>query len=157
MDFERNAHFLGWSTSLMEWLMRRTFAILVLLCCCGCGKSDGVQRATVQGTVTLDGIALPQGSIVFCPCGNTKGPKAGGVVKDGHYSIATSKGPVVGTNHIKIEGFKETGRKVHDRSGATVDEIIHIVPKCYNSDSTLESELKSGQNILDYELTSKKK
>ena len=135
----------------------RRLVIAGLLCCwCGCMRRDTVERASVEGMATLNGVSIEAGSISFLPTGSTKGPSAGGEIRGGRYAIAASRGPVVGHNRVEIRGgAKPTGRKLPDpyKAGAMVDEIIESIPDCYNARSTLEREIKPGRNILDFQLS----
>jgi hypothetical protein len=139
--------------------MERLAVVAMLLFCCGCGQSDGPVRVAVAGRVTLDGTPIAEGTINFLPTSGTKGPTAGAPITDGLYSIAAAKGPCVGRYRVEIRGSKKTGRQVlapgPKTSGLMVDEILEIVPKRYNAESTLEADLKPGQNELDYSLTAK--
>ena len=138
--------------------MQRIVLAALLLCSFGCGRSNGLDRAAVAGKVTLDDTPLAAGSITFCPTGDTKGPAAGGTIEDGQYSIAVAKGPVVGRNRVEIHATRKTGRKVQapmsDR-GVLTDEIVEAVPARYNSQSTLEMNVKAGDNALDFTLTTR--
>lgn len=129
-------------------------AVITLLLS-GCGSS-GPERAAVEGEVTLGGKPLEQGSILFRPTEGTKGPTAGGTIENGRYRITQSNGPLVGTNRIEINAFHETGRKVPKVIGnpeaGLIDEVVEVVPKQYNVDSTLVREVISGSNNLDFHL-----
>lgn len=107
----------------------------------------------------MDGTPIAEGTINFLPAGGTKGPTAGASITDGRYSIAAAKGPCLGRHRVEIRGSKRTGRQVSapgpKASGLMVDEIIDIVPRRYNAESTLEAELKPGQNELDFSLDAK--
>ena len=132
-----------------------SFAALVALCA-GCGKSDGVDRASVEGKVTLDGVAIEDGSIAFIPAGGNKGPTAGGVIRDGRYSIAGAHGPVLGRHRVEIHASRKTGKKIQTpmaSPGTMMDETVEAVPDRYNAASTLEREITKGRNTLDFELT----
>jgi hypothetical protein len=117
-------------------------------------KNDGLPRGAVSGKITLNGVALAEGSIVFVPCGDTKGPTTGATIRDGHYSISAEKGPAVGRNRVEISASKRTGRKVRSRDGTMVDESIESVPDRYNIQSTLATEIRSGRNVFDCQLES---
>lgn len=137
--------------------MRYQMFVLLMFCCLGCGKSDG-NRAAVSGKVTLDGAPVATGSITFFPMGDTKGCTAGGDVRDGQYSISVAKGPVIGHNRVEIRATEKTGRKVQapmSAKGVLTDEIVQIMPDRYNSGSTLEYDVKAGDNALDFTLTRK--
>lgn len=138
--------------------MQRFVVVGLLLCCCGCGPSGGIPRATVSGRVTLDGVAVTEGMIIFTPSGVTKGPVAGGAIQNGLYTIDDAKGPVVGTNRVELRASKITGRKIPmpmAPSGVMTDEIVEAFPDRYNVQSTLVAEIKPGNNVVDYELTSR--
>ena len=131
------------------------FTMLCGLSLCGCG-STGPERASVQGEVTLGGKPLEKGSILFRPTEGTTGPTAGGTIENGKYSIPKNSGPMVGTNRIEINAFHATGRKVPKVIGnpqaGLMDEVIEIVPKQYNVDSTLVREITRNSNTLDFQL-----
>ena len=139
--------------------MGKLAILAMLLSCCGCAQSNGPVRVAVAGKVTLDGTPIAEGTINLLPASGTKGPTAGAPITDGLYAIAAAKGPCVGRYRVEIRGSKKTGRQVPapgpKTSGLVVDEILEIVPKRYNAESTLEAELKPGQNELDYSLTTK--
>jgi len=123
----------------------------------GCGPSGGPRRASVEGTVTLDGEPIEHGSIAFYPDGDTEGMVAGGEIRDGRYSISADKGPVIGQNRIEIHASRKTGKKIPDPYGGpgqTIDESVEAVPECYNAKSTLRREVQPGSNVFDCELSS---
>jgi hypothetical protein len=138
--------------------MRRFLIVGVLLCCCGCRPSSSSHRAAASGKVTLDGAEIADGTIAFYPMGDVKGPSTGGPIKDGRYSIAAAQGPTIGRNRVEIRAARKTGRQVQapmsDR-GTLIDETAEAVPVCYNAQSTLTTEIASGENVLDYQLTCK--
>jgi hypothetical protein len=140
-------------------MMRLAIAGLLLCCWCGCGRNDGVQRATVTGRVTFGGAEITEGSIAFYPIGATKGPSAGGAIQKGRYAVAAAQGPVVGRNRVEIRGpLRKTGRKIQSNvgpPGVMMDEEVEAVPDRYNSKSTLNCEIKPGNNTLDFELATK--
>jgi hypothetical protein len=130
----------------------------------GCSKSpDPWNRAAAQGNVTLDGAPLKEGTITFFPSGATKGPAAGGEIRDGRYEIPADGGPVVGTNRIEIRSVQKTGRIVKspmavESSGPPIDmveELKEVVPPEYNRNSKLEfTILEAGENVNDVAIES---
>ena len=140
----------------MRIQMQRFLIVGLIFCCCGCGKSDGLQRAGVGGKVTLDGVDIAEGTISFHPSGNTKGPVVGGTIKNGQYSISIDKGPAIGSSRVEIHAWKKTGRKVQvmgREPAIMIDERVDL-PSRYNVKSILVAEIKSHKNVFDYELSS---
>ena len=138
-----------WTVLVMLW------ATLPLLG--GCGPTgDGVSRGAVKGKVTLDGEPLQEGRIMFEPTGGNQGPVAGGGIQGGAYEIGVEKGVVVGKNLVRINANRKTGKKVKSpMSDEMVDAMEEAIPEKYNTSSTLEKDVQAGENVLDFELTSK--
>ena len=130
---------------------------MLMSLCVGCGQGDGATRCAVKGKVTLDGSPIEAGSIAFMPAGGTEGPTAGGQIEKGEYSIPSDKGPVEGRYRVEIRAPQKTGKMIQApmaEEGTMVEETAESVPAKYNSESTLEEEIKAGKNVLDFELTS---
>ena len=131
--------------------------LLALIGCCfafGCNsQDDGPQRAAVSGTVTIDGEPVETGAVEFVPTEGTTGPVAGAVIENGKYSAPKKLGPVVGTNRVKINGTRKTGKTVKTQMGSIVDERVPVVPEQYNAQSTLVREVKPGKNVFDFPLS----
>jgi hypothetical protein len=139
--------------------MRRVLILGLMALCLGCGKGDGLNRAAVNGRVTLNGAEIAAGTIAFYPTKGLKGPVAGGAIKNGQYAIGADRGPVVGPNRVEIHASKKSGRKTQAPMadpGVMADETVEAVPEQYNTRSTLVAEVKPGTNMLDYELTTPK-
>lgn len=121
----------------------------------GCGDSN---RASVSGSITLDGKPLAIGVISFVPTGETKGPTAGSTIVDGRYQIIADKGVVVGANRISISSKQKTGFKINrfgppgSSTAGMVDELADVVPSQYNVKTTLVRDIKSGTNEFNFEL-----
>jgi hypothetical protein len=139
--------------------MNMTFAVrLVSLGAClliwtGCSRS--ADRQSLEGTVTLDGAPLANGSIVFLPQSGTKSPTAGGKIADGRFTIAPSGGAASGTFRVEITALRKTGKKAKDPMlGRTIDELVQCVPPCYNRDSQLTANV-TEQRTNHFEFTLK--
>ncbi|MBN2294267.1 MAG: hypothetical protein JXM70_17700 [Pirellulales bacterium] len=134
-----------------------TVCVLALLFGAGCGK-HGDNRGAVSGQITLDGQPLQQGSILFVPVKGTKGVVTGGEIKDGQYHLSGNDGPAVGQNRVEIRAVRKTGRMVPKPmapAGEMVEETGEAIPARFNSQSTIEAEIKPGDNTANFELTSK--
>ena len=120
---------------------------LALLFTAGCGGNPNLGQVT--GTVTLDGKALPDASILFTP--DSGGATSYGKTdSSGHYRMMfsnTEAGAWVGKNRVIIR----TGDVLPDNSG----RIPELVPSVYNSKSTLTEDVKAGANTIDFKLDSK--
>jgi hypothetical protein len=123
------------------------FGMLAATCAGGC-QGDPSQ-GTVQGEVTFDGQPLKEGSIRFSPV-DGQSATAGARISDGKF---TAKVPV-GKHKVEINAPKATGRKM--RAGdEMVDELTELLPPKYNSQSTLDADVKRGTQPLRFDLTSK--
>jgi hypothetical protein len=124
---------------------KRSLAILVLLA--GCGKS-GPELAAVSGRVTLDGQPLPGAQLMFQPEA-LGSPSFGLADREGKYELGYKrgvKGAVIGWHAVKIQMDP----------GASTPSGEKSLPARYNTESNLRREVVSGENILDFELTSEK-
>jgi len=104
--------------------------------------------------VTLDGVAIEQGSITFRPTGGTQGPASGVAIANGQYRLSAADGPVVGHNRIEIYAPRKTGRKVPapmGNPGEMSEEVVEMIPSRYNTQSTLNRDVAPGKNTLDFE------
>lgn len=87
--------------------MRRRHAILVLpavIAVAGCGRSDGVVRYAISGTVTYDGKPLAAGGIRFTPDSDqgNRGPASNIEVMNGRYQSIKGYGVVGGAYTVEI-------------------------------------------------------
>ena len=135
----------------------KNLSCFILLTCCatlGCSAADrGPERASIHGTVTVDGVPVEEGMVQFTPIEGNVGPVTGSVVKNGEYATAKAKGPVVGMNRVEILGNRKTGRMIQTRFGPA-EERESVVPERYSKDSTLVREVKSGKNEFNFQLSS---
>jgi hypothetical protein len=132
---------------------RALHALAILFCCVGCSQS-GPQRASVSGSVLLDGQPVVKGSMNFVPVEGTVGPTAGANIENGRYSIDREKGVTVGKNRVKISSVQPTGKKIM-AFGELTDEWAEVVPAEYNARSTLVRPIQPGSNLLDFDLKRK--
>lgn len=133
------------------WLAAALVAICLLS---GCG-AGGPARASVMGKVEFEGQPVTEGTILFVPTGNTKGPAAGGTIKDGNYILKAAEGPVIGMHKVEIKGTRKTGKKIKAVPPASgeFDETEQYIPYNFNTKTTLEKEIKSGENSIDFKMT----
>ena len=129
--------------------------ILVILLTATVGCSN---RASVSGTVTLDGQPIDGGAISFIPDDNAKDSASWGKIKEGYYLIRAGDGPVPGPHRVEIRWSRKTGRKTYALPPASptevIEEVREVVPARYNSQSKLKAEIETGENTVNFELES---
>ncbi len=150
----------------MSWMIQNAGRITVafglaglLLLFAGCGGADydGPERAAVSGTVTVDGVPLPFGTITFKPTGD--GRMANGAIEEGVYSIPEESGPNLGSYMVDIRGYANSPAALGEEEGDEETEEEQefnlgpqIVPEAYNAATTLQVEIASGENTQDFPL-----
>lgn len=144
---------------------RPLFAVLAALAllAAGCG-SDRPELARVKGTVTLDGKPLSKGTITFEAVG--KRP-ATGTIENGQITEVTTydagDGVPVGSHKIAISATEAPASAVVANPGEAkaprADYMTgkSLIPTRYNDPtaSGLTAEIKSGENTVEFKLTSK--
>jgi hypothetical protein len=147
---------------------RRTAAGAILwagLCAAavGCGggrEGPNPPRVRVSGQVTLDDHPAPAGTIVFVPVGPGQLQAQGIIQDDGTFVIDEEGGPSPGEYKVEIQCAKKTGRRVPSLSSADgtgmIDERVPVVPSQYNTATTLRQTISGGDNVLKFELRSKR-
>jgi hypothetical protein len=116
---------------------------------------DASPSAPIHGKVTLDGEPVADGNIVFLS-EDAKGPKASAAIENGAYSLAPHEKLIAGKYRVEISWPKPTGKKVASADpGVMIDEKREVVPAKFNTDSTLKTEIGSGDVERDFALTSK--
>jgi hypothetical protein len=123
--------------------------ILGLLLAVGCGPpSDQPELGVVTGQVTLDGKPLPNVWVGFAP---PQGRSSMGLTdKVGRYKLDylfDTPGAKVGPHTVTITTPRE------DESGGEVPNFKELVPAHYNANTTLSADVKSGENTIDFHLT----
>lgn len=112
----------------------------------------------VQGTVTLDGKPLDQGSINFEPVDRNK-PSFGATISNGRYQVSASSPVTAGKFQVQICGSIKTGRQVPagppSPPGTMTDEFRYYPAEGVE---VREAEILPGQvNELNFELNSSAK
>jgi hypothetical protein len=111
---------------------------------CSGGGGDRPDMGAVSGVVTLDGQPLPSASVSFTQPGFR--PSIGMTDASGHYELIylrDIKGAALGQHLVKIKLLPQEGQRIKQ------------LPSQYNSNSDITREVKSGENVFDFELKSK--
>jgi hypothetical protein len=118
----------------------------LLIAAAGCDKTSVSDVAPVHGRVTLDGQPTPSTSVVFQVPGRSL---SGGYTDEkGNYELIYKrgvKGAIVGMNQVII---LEDTQKTH---------APQRIPPRYNQNSELQTEVKPGDNEINFDLTTKPK
>ncbi|WP_254512784.1 hypothetical protein [Anatilimnocola floriformis] len=131
------------------------------------GCSDN-KLAKVSGTVSVGGQPVPSGTIMFTPSG---GPAAVGEIKNGSYTLTTSKpgdGAWIGSHRVVIQATSigpssiVEPKSIEDElatPGAPGKRLVPgkvtwLVPEKYSQLHTtpLTAEVKRGKNDLPFDL-----
>ena len=131
------------------WSAALACANLVLL---GCGTDPlgGVELGQVTGKVTLDGKPLAGAQVTFKPAQG----KSSTCLTDteGNYTlryITGYDGAIVGSHKVEIRKVESV--QTGEGEKAQTNER-QVVPKMYNSKTTLSAEVKPGSNQFDFDL-----
>lgn len=139
--------------------------LLAAMVVSGCGgRPDGPPRAVAKGTVTLDGVPLPEGVIRFVPTGETKGPKASAAIEQGTFEFPARYGPVPGQHRIEIDAVDSSVPAPDD--DAAVQAYLAVqkqnkhpvrIPPVYNRQSQLQEVVQmDGPNEFHFDLVSRR-
>jgi hypothetical protein len=104
----------------------------------------------------LEGQPLAKGTIQFAPTSDKVPTTETAGIVDGKYTLPRSKGLVPGTYKVAISSVTEMAetREPHNAPGKVGPAPKNLVPKQYNTASTLTAEVKAGQpNEFDYEIS----
>src|SRR5262245_48270388 len=119
--------------------------VVVALAAASCSPENPL--LTISGSVTLDGVPLPEGDIVFTPADPRFGSE-GAKIKDGTYQAGVRKG----TSKVQIRAT----RPVPGKKGPMGEQLIEdYIPAKYNDATTLTIEAAGSQLKHDFALKSK--
>ena len=132
----------GWETGVAR------AGLLTMAMAWGCAAGD---RAELQGTVTVAGTAVEEGSIALVPVAGTSGRSAGAFIAAGRYRLGDREGVRPGRFLVQIAAVRKTGKMVENAAvpGTQMEEVADIIPPEYGHKSTLEVDIKPGVNTLD--------
>lgn len=115
----------------------------------GCGGGAEVpDLGTVSGTVTVDGNPMEGVIVTFQPVAGGRS-SMGSTDSNGYYTLsytAEAQGALIGKHKVMVTS--QSTSDAPDPSGVEKDTI----PPHYNTKTTLEKEVKAGDNTIDLEL-----
>jgi hypothetical protein len=125
----------------------------VAICIAGCG---GRYDATVTGTVKLDGVAVPRGTVALNPVQG--GPAAyARIDENGRYTVRTGRETGLPTGDYQVTITANEPATAEQTAGGGPPPLGKpITPIWYRSKETSDQRftLKSGHNKIDLELSS---
>jgi hypothetical protein len=116
-----------------------------VLCCTGCGQSDGLNLAEAGGKVTYQGKPVPNATVVFMPQDGL--PAIGMTDDEGRFEFNTGgrPGATVGGGAISVTAVHQsrevTDEEVEKIGGAAFDALLasirkSLIPEKYNHPQT---------------------
>jgi hypothetical protein len=117
----------------------------------GCQRaSKGPPTVRLKGSVTLDGMPIEDGSLIFLPQNKGQATPAAATIADGKYKAdAVPMGRVL----VRFSAQKSTGRKIRIPGSDSYEELIDVIPAKYALGiSLVVSEENLNQN---FELTTR--
>lgn len=131
---------------------RAAFAVLALAFCAGCGGSDLPDLAPVEGTVKLDGQPLSNVLVSFYPQSGGR-PGTGETDDRGHYQlmyVQGEEGTKLGPSRVEVTMIWPDGEPTPG--------VKDKVPAAYQgAKSTLNFDVKAGDNVFDINMESSRK
>lgn len=122
----------------------------------GCGPTDGLNRKSISGDVTLDGIPIRKGAILLEPVSETVGTAVGATIRQGSFSIPRREGPVPGMYLVRI--YASSGQQAPLLDGQSENKprpMLEQIPAHYNEQTKLQVEVSDkGRNRFPFELRS---
>jgi hypothetical protein len=128
------------------WLLLTAVASFLI----GCGPKE--QKASVLGSVTLDGKPLASGQIRFSAA-DGQGVTAGASITDGKFTAVLPPGEM----KVEINAPKVVGKsKMYDTPDSPVVDVVkELLPPRYNAQTELTITVQPGEQQRDFALKSK--
>lgn len=136
--------------------IQNTLAIVMLAVVqVGCGqKPTGPERGVVHGKITLDGNPIANGTVSFVAMAPDGGPAWATSLKDGQF-VSGDVGPVVGKSRVEVRARRQASAQPQNPDGDWKGGYVEAVPDRYNAHSTLEVDVRPGENTFDFDLKSR--
>jgi hypothetical protein len=91
--------------------------------------------------------------IQFEPAPGTMGPTVAAEISGGKFAIDKAQGPVPGKYKVRISGRPPAKLNPGEPPGGTPKPVPETIPAKYNTESTLETEIRAdGSAAVDFAL-----
>lgn len=122
----------------MTFQILRLLLIVFIAVVAGCSQQNQLGRRAIEGEVTLNGIALPHGTILCAPDG-PGGVSSGGEIADGQYAIPAHQGLLPGVYTVRIYAADQQAEAVEPAlPGPGIRTQPETIPAQYNMRSRLK-------------------
>lgn len=125
------------SITMFRWLAAGVAVVAVM----GCGP----KTSTVSGTVTFNGEAVANGAVSFFPT-DGKGAPAGGLIKDGRYTVTGVK-PGEMTVQLSCPVIAGTRKDDYGNETRIAEELM---PPAWGRASQNKITVNAGSNTKDF-------
>lgn len=134
------------------------FFLFYMLCLtivgCGDAPSDQPDLGTVTGKITMNGKPLSDVMVVFSP---ESGRSSMGLTDaEGNYEleyVGDTMGAKVGQHKISITTAQNDSSEEESGGEEGGTPAKETIPPAYNTQTTLTEEVKPGENIINFTLT----
>ncbi len=117
----------------------------------GCSGEKRLKTASVQGTITYKGKAVPQGSVMFQP---ENGPAATGNINNGKYVLKTYRdgdGAVLGSHKVTVISLEDQSGRLPEERNPLPPAIVPL-KYSFADKSGLTAQVEDKSNTIDFEL-----
>jgi hypothetical protein len=130
--------------------------LLFLAAFLGCGSTDGLDRQAISGVVTLDGLPIMSGAILFEPATDRSGTAVGATVRKGEFTISKHEGPVPGRYRVRVYASSEIqAPPTKGQTDRTPRPMVERLPARYNTQTVLGADVVVRRvNHFRFELNS---
>ncbi len=125
------------------------FSVIAVGCGGGTAKPS-YPSARLEGKVTVDGQAVPTGTLQFMPPQGTNAAIVEAQIKDGRYVAANVP---VGKVRVLFTAIRETGRVDTKSTSQPVPEVVNIIPDRYRDG--LDIDVTADLAKKDFDLKSR--
>lgn len=132
-------------------MTRIVYAALFLTAICSIGCEEP-NVGHISGLVTVDGQPAQSGSIAFFPV-DGRSSTAGSAIENGQYAAKVAPG----VSRVEIRVSKVVGQqKLYDTPDSPVQPLLaEALPPRYNDQTELTLDVQAGENVKNWELTTK--